>query len=92
MNALKRILLIIEDAHLALALQIVLSEHGNVVLWENDARSATKVIREFQPDVMLTASPSAVFISRRNSAEIAEFPRPADIRQVRQFAESLFGD
>jgi hypothetical protein len=89
-NTLKRILLIMENSHLALALQVVLIELGNKVRWERDSASATKAIREFQPDVMLTASSSAVFISNRNSGEIVELPRPVDTSELRNILESRF--
>ena len=91
-NALKRILLIIDDSHLALALQVVLSEHGNTVRWESDSTSATKAIREFQPDTMLTASAFAVFVSSRDSAEITELARPVDTSQLLQLLASRFGN
>ena len=90
-NALTRILLIIEDSHLALTLQVVLREHGNVVRWESNSRGAMKAIREFQPDAMLTASPLAVFISSRHSAEIVEFPTPVDTVELQRVLESRFG-
>jgi PleD family two-component response regulator len=91
-NALKRILLIIHDSHLARALQVVLSEQGNMVRWERDPTSAIKAIREFQPDAMLTASTSAVFVSSRDSTEIMELARPIDTHQLREFLESRFGN
>jgi hypothetical protein len=90
-HASKRILLITEDSHFALALQVALSEHGNMVHWERDSKSAMKAIREFQPDAMLTASPSAVFISSRNSAEIVEFPKPVDTLELRRLLDMRFG-
>jgi len=81
-----------EDSHLALALQVVLSEHGNMVRWERESTSARKAIREFQPDAMLTASAFAVYMSGRNLGDIVELPRPVDTSQLREFLESRFGD
>jgi hypothetical protein len=91
-NVIKRILLIIEDSDFALSLQIVLSENGNIVRWEKDSTRAAKVVREFQPDAMLTASASAVFVSCRNSPEILHLPKPVDAVEVRQLLEAQIGN
>jgi chemotaxis response regulator CheB len=90
-NSLRRILLIIEDSPLALSLQAVLSEHGNIVRWEKDSTRAVKVVREFRPDAMLTASAFAVFISCRNSPDILHLPKPVDAVEVLHLLESHIG-
>jgi len=86
----KRILLIMEDSHLALALEVVFREQGNILRWESDTTSAVQAMREFKPDVMLTASPFAVFISSPKSEEIGELSRPVDPGELQTLIESRF--
>jgi len=84
---LQRILVISEDSHLALALGVVFGEHGKMIRWESDSTLAVQAIQEFRPDAMLTASPSTLFIQRRNSTEILDLPRPVDILALLRLLE-----
>jgi len=83
-----RVLIISQEPHLALALQIVLSERGYLVRCEKDSFQAIGTIKEFSPDVLLTASAAAVFVSRRHSPDIADLPRPVDTDELLRLLES----
>jgi hypothetical protein len=87
-NIMYRILIITEDSHLALALQVALTERSYLVRHEMDSRDALVAIKEFAPDAMITASEAAVFISRRNAADVTDLPRPLDLPHLRRVLET----
>lgn len=82
----KRILIISEDRHLVLALQVLLSERGHLVRCQSEETGALRAIQEFRPDAMITASAFAVFVSVHNS-ELVDFPRPLDTRRLLDLLE-----
>ena len=77
MNA-HRILIVSENSHLSLALELALRERGHDVRCEADSMEAVGTIREFSPDFLLTACEETVFVGKRGAEEIAELPRPVD--------------
>ena len=72
----QRVLVVCQDSHLSLALQVLLTERGYGVRCEGDSRHAIEAIKEFAPDALLTACDDTIYIGRRNAVEIAELPRP----------------
>jgi hypothetical protein len=73
---LQRVLVVCQDSHLSLALQVLLTERGYSVRCERDSRHAIEAIKEFAPDALLTACDDTLYIGRRNAVEISELPRP----------------
>ena len=87
-NQADRVLIIGEDSHRARGSQVVLSEHGYTVCCEGDSIRVVDVIQEFKPDAMIIASATTAFISRRNSAEIVDLPRPVETCELLRLLES----
>lgn len=85
----KRILIISEEPHLALALQVLFSEQGHIVRCESDSSRAMLAVRESRPDAILTASASTVFVSSSNSGDIVDLPRPVDASELLRILERL---
>ena len=83
----QRILIISEDSHLALALELLLGERGYILRSEGNQLDAIAAIKEFAPDVLLTASSTTVFVYRRN-AEILDLPRPLDAEGLLHILEA----
>ena len=76
------VLLFGEDAHLAMALHVVLSEQGYLVMHEPDATQVAARIHEFDPDMLITVATPSVIVHRRRSAEVFNVARPVDTREV----------
>jgi len=75
-----------------LALHDVLRERGYSVRCEKDTTQAFEVMKEFNPDVMITASATEAFISRRDSAEIVDLASPVDTCELFRVLEGCPGD
>ena len=86
----KRILIVSEESHLAIALQILFSEQGNMVRCESDSSRAMLAVHEFRPDAILTASPSTVFFSCSKSGDIIDLPRPVDAAELLRTLEQFY--
>lgn len=82
----QRILIISEDSDLALALEVVLGERGYILRSKDNQIEAIAAIKEFAPDVLITASSTMVFVYRRN-ADILDLPRPIDTEKLLHILE-----
>jgi PleD family two-component response regulator len=85
---LLRILIICDDSHLALALQVFLKDHGYIVRCESDWVQAGTAAREFRPNAMIAASETMVFVSKQQSANISHLRRPMSTDELLRILES----
>lgn len=73
-----KVLIVSPNVQLAFTLEVLLREHGFEVRSEGSSKEASGAIKEFAPDVLLTACEDTVFVGRRNASEIEELSRPVD--------------
>ena len=82
------ILIVGDDAPLALVFQTLLGEQGYVVTCEPDEARAEERIQSLQPDMVVFVSPTGLAIESQNSDNTAELPLPVDVCELLRAVES----